>query len=52
MTFIYCFYHEPLHTSFETNIKKFPVSSYMALELNKHALEGYLKLVCEYGKTA
>ena len=42
------FYHEPLHTSIETNGNKFAISNPTALKLDVQVLKSYLSLICEY----
>ena len=42
------FYHESLRTWIKTVVNKFAISNHTALILRVHALESYLKLICEY----
>ena len=42
------FYHEPLHTYFNTNVNKFAISTHTALKLGIQALESYLTLTWEH----
>ena len=42
------FYHEPLRTLSEINVKKFAISNHRALKFDAHARISYLRIICQY----